>query len=206
MLSNVETGYHMQYRPTENSIQGKAVVILGDFSDISRATAGMLAEKGALVFIAAHSSADLTTTLAAAAQAGGKCDGLAIDLFRPEEIQRFFDQAERWLGHIDAVVNCLAADLEGCQNLWNQEAIRRMGSHGQIINVNLAGRKSSSPATRTLAAALRRQASELGIRVTLVEPGSEEVRLAGEDVASCVVDSLAQPYGMDVIFLQGQIQ
>jgi NADP-dependent 3-hydroxy acid dehydrogenase YdfG len=78
---------------------------------------------------------------------------------------------------------------------------------GHIINIGMAGSSGVSPA-------LRRQASELGIRMTLITPGEtvpgegvqQQEMIQAEDIARCVCDILNQSFGIDMIFLQGQYQ
>ncbi len=231
MLWNVETGIKMQYEPGAQGIRGKAVVIVGNTAGLSQATATLLAEQGAMIFFAAASPGELHQTLALVARAGGVARGMVVDLCQPEAVQRFFDQADQWAGPINAVVSYLTmsseqegTEPEACQNVVMQEAIRRIGtrSDGQIIYVGPSRNRSSTPgsgmvrsaAVRSTAAALRRQATEMGIRVTLIQPGSDshsepggaEAVLRAEDVAGCVLESLAQPFGVDVIFLPGQLE
>jgi 3-oxoacyl-[acyl-carrier protein] reductase len=244
MLWNVETGIKAQYEPGIMGIRGKTVVIVGNTAGLSQATAALLAQYGAPVFLAADSHTELSRMRNMIARVGGEADGMVVDLCRPEEVQRFFDQAGSWLGHIDAVVSFLTMESQpnasvfraenqrlACQNMVMQEAIHKISnkSAGQIIyvgparhamtdQVGRAGRATNAARTpdveRNTAAALRRQAMEMGIRVTLIqpragsmdEPGSADSVLRAEDVAGYVLESLSQPFGVDVIYLPGQLE
>lgn len=235
MLSNVETGYQSQSGFGAPGIRGKRVAVVGDAAGLSRAVAAVLAENGAPVFLAAHCSQELNQALAAVAQAGGEADGMVVDFCQPEEVQRFFDLAEYWLGGLDAVVNYVGMsacpepgiDAQACQNEAMRKAICRMSQlavgqwvPGQIINVgplsaiNPAPGRNSCGATQNTTVMLRRQAADLGIRVTLIQPDAnvgrdahaETLQLSAEDIARSIFDSLAQPFGVDVIFLKGQFQ
>ncbi len=215
MLDYVESGFKLQYGAEAIHIRGKAVVIVGDINKLGLKTAVLLAEYGAPVFFAARNKAELKIGRAAIAQVGGEGDGLVVDLDQPEEVRRFFEQAEYWLGRIDALVNFIGiegrAGGEACQNLCMQEALTHMkaGKHGQIINIGRPYAKhglympEKSYASSRLAT-LRRQAKQQHIRVTSVqpEPGCSPEALDANRVATCVLNSLAQTYSMDVIFLR----
>lgn len=230
MLSEMKSGNMKDHREKTYDIRGKAVLVLGGAAGAGLITISMLAEQGAPVFFAARDADELKRGQAVIAQACGEGEGLVADLSKPEEIYRLFDQAQYWLGRVDAVVSFLTMDGStgtgnhpaGDQNLWMQEAILRMssGSQGQIINVGSTRVKSQGQNTtrngfiHNQTAMLRRQATEAGLRVTLIEPGSssrtesllEAEVLEDEDIARCVLNSLSQPYGMDVIFLKGRYQ
>jgi NAD(P)-dependent dehydrogenase (short-subunit alcohol dehydrogenase family) len=221
MFSNIEKEYKIQHAASGQGVRGKKVVIIGDAAGTGRITAALLVERGAKVFVAVSSARELTAMFAAIAKTGGEWDGMVVDMNRPEEIKHFFDRAEKSLGRIDAVVNHLPAsvtselELSNTSSLCLQEAIQRLQASrltpsykgGHIINIGSAGSRGVSPA-------LRRQASDLGIRMTLVTPGEvgagemddRQNAVQAEDIARCVCDSLAQTFGIDVVFLQGQYQ
>lgn len=211
MLSNVENRYKMRYGPDARDMEGKTIILFGGSAGAARLTAEMLAAEGARLYIAAASDTDLVSALDAARQVGGEAAGQVVDMNNRTSIGRFFDTAEKQFGRIHALVNYFAlehgtaadfAAVEECQNACLQEAILHMQGekYCQVVNV---GQARAGQTGRSFAAALRRQAKELGIRVTLIEPG--EVSSDGyqaEAIASCVLDSLMQPYGVDMIFLQ----
>jgi hypothetical protein len=65
-----------------------------------------------------------------------------------------------------------------------------------------------------LTSALRRQAGELGIRMTTIESGAGAGRESGsgeaspqpEDIARCVYDSIIQPFPVDLVLVSGRAQ
>jgi NADP-dependent 3-hydroxy acid dehydrogenase YdfG len=230
MISNLLPTHKYPYQSEMQNIRGKAVVIIDDAGGIGCATAALLAEKGAKIFFAAQTPADLNAFLLKVGSVGGDVGGIVVDLSSPEGIQWFFEQAEARLGRIDVLVNHQAFSMNGApisrQNLYVQEAMARMpgSGSGHIINVGLPAPASPLnvidagfiPVTgpykpRAVSAALRRKASELGIRVTSIEPGAGRAEfsagsqsLADEDIARCVYESLIQPHGIDVIVMKGQ--
>jgi NAD(P)-dependent dehydrogenase (short-subunit alcohol dehydrogenase family) len=110
MLSNVEKGFQVANDQNGQNLRGKAVVIIGDADGVGLATAVMLAERGAPVFLAARSAVELKRALAAINQAGGEGDGMVVDVSRADDCRRFFMLAEGWLGRVDAVVNPTLVD------------------------------------------------------------------------------------------------
>lgn len=218
-LSYVEAGAETRFRHDTYRLYGKNIVILGDADGIGRAAAAMMVERAAKVFIAVSSPAELTAAFAEIAPAGGEWDGMVVDLQEPGEIGLFFDQAESRLSKIDVLVCLLEAELwfqtrEGLdtgQGLCIEEAVERMQNrrNAQIISIGAAG--SSIPAN------LRREARQKGIRITLIDPGpifhaDPELPLPGtarvhpalerQAMARCVLDSIGQSYGPDVIFMK----
>jgi hypothetical protein len=223
MLSNVETGARPHISLDKHALKGKKVVIVGDSDGIGRATAAMLVERGAKVFIAVSSPSELTAAFAEIAQTGGEWDGMVVDINLPGEIHRFFDQAEHRLGRIDALVSLQPVeggfarldDPGTMQANCLREAVERMRNQrgGQVISIGAAG--------QGIPASLRREASDAGIRMTLVDPGAlfqsePALKLPDparsyparerQELARCIMSSLAQSYVPDVIFFQGQRQ
>jgi hypothetical protein len=218
MFSNIEKEQKIHHRVSAPGIRGKKIVIIGDHAGTGRSVAAHLVDRGAKVFIAVPSARDLTAAFAVIAKTGGEWDGIVVDMSRPEEIRRFFDQAESRLGRIDVVINHLPAEMEpslaSSHSLCAIEAIQRLQASrisgykgGHIINIGPVGSGGISPA-------LRRQASELGIRMTLITPDGaargennlQQEMIQAEDIAHCVCDILSQSFGIDMILLQGQYQ
>lgn len=216
MLSNVETSYKTQFGPDARDIRGMTILVVGDARGIGRITSTLLAEHGAQVFFASQNTSSLKSALETIRQDGGQADGMVIDFNQADAIQRCFEEAERRCGPVLALVSALTGEcaqrlpdlpdtekhLEHLQNAFTQEALMRLQgvSRAQIINI---GQIKHDPAARSQAAGLRRQAGEVGIRVTMIEPGDTQPDCAG-DVARCVLGSLVQPFGVDAIFLYEQ--
>lgn len=200
MLSNVENRSLAQFGPGAEDIRGKTVVVIGDAGGFGLEAAMQLAAHGACVFLGAHNTAQLGAALAAIGQAGGQAKGMVVDPHHPESLRRLFALADR-SGPVRGVVSCLASDPDWseCQNACTQEAITHLQGRARAQIVQVGPIKYAEDMARGLASALRRQASELGIRTTLIEPG--EGSLDARDAARCVLDSLIQPFSMDVIFL-----
>ncbi len=217
MLSHVENCYQPSYSPWKPQIQSKVAVFVGDPNGVGHATAVILAAHGAPVFLAARTNTILKQAFADINRAGGECDGMVVDWSRAEEYRRFFMLAEAWLGGIDAIVTPCVENAPAGQNLCMQVAIQRMQGAGRvhIININVPGEDGlQNRSEQHAASALRRQARELGIRVTLIEPrassrsepGADQDSPVAQIIARCVLESLAQPYGADGNLLPGPVK
>jgi NAD(P)-dependent dehydrogenase (short-subunit alcohol dehydrogenase family) len=214
MISEIKTSAGLMQNLALQNIQGKVVVIAGGATGLGLATAQFLARRGARVFITAHTQEELSAALQDAPE--HELSGQVDNSSRPESIKKIFQVVEHTLGSVDILISHAAGmmdqqliDAESYRNLWMQEAIECMQKRGKghIIHINpLSGQIrnwAASSRNHNMAAALRRQARELGIRVTSIEPASQD--LAFEEVAQCVYESLVQPFRMDVIFLQAQV-
>lgn len=86
-------------------ISGKIVAITGASSGIGRATAKLLAEKGAHVVLAARREAELRSVRAEIEGAGGKAFHCVVDVRRREDMQRLVDSACEHFGGLDVLVS-----------------------------------------------------------------------------------------------------
>jgi NADP-dependent 3-hydroxy acid dehydrogenase YdfG len=145
-----------------SELRGKAVVITGGTTGIGRATAKLLAQRGASVLIFGRHERELSDAMteiqkaaAGGANGGGKISGLTADVSRPGDCKRVFEQADRDLGGVDILVNNAAVAgsgvLDGNSEDWRysietnilgyivctREAIDRMRKRGagHIVNV-----------------------------------------------------------------------
>jgi NAD(P)-dependent dehydrogenase (short-subunit alcohol dehydrogenase family) len=234
----------------EVSLEGKRVIVTGGSTGVGRAVALMFAALGCRVFICGRDRQHLADAIAAGRGQRGEIGGIPVDLGSREGVETFFQGADDWLGGVDiAILNAglgahgeLASMSRGeYRNVievnlvshvaCSHELIPRMkGSGGQIV---LIGSMSAAVAEemaavyvatkaglRGFARSLRKEANPMGIRVSLIEPGSigtdmvdedaarqremqEELRmLKAEDVARTILFVARQPPRCDVIELQ----
>ena len=208
MLSDVDARIQRTHRQKIQKLRGKTVVILSDARQMGRSTAALLTSEGAQVVLAARSEVELSGALAAAAREGFEIEGQVVEGAISSDVKRFFEKAQARFGRIDAVVSFIALengpdeDQEMRQLLFTQEAIPylKTGECGQMIHVGQGQYKSRAASwdalsERSMVAAMRRQARELGIRVTLIEPGMEaDGMLNADDVARSISGSLEQNF------------
>jgi 3-oxoacyl-[acyl-carrier protein] reductase len=186
------------------SLSGRRVLVTGGTTGIGRAIAILLASEGAKVFVCGRNPDHLEDALASIREVG-EGDGLAIDLTRQDEIDRFVEEGARYLGGIDvAVLNAgLAADALGetevdeiryvtdtnltAMMTTARRATERMEAGGDIVfigsmsAVSRGGSSTVYTATKTgveaFAEALRKELAEKDIKVGNIEPG-----LTGSDM------------------------
>lgn len=229
-------------------MRGKRVLITGGTKGVGRATAKLLAEEGCLVFICGRDPVHLQEAIADSTE--GRIGGIPADVGSGRGIEELFLAADEWLGGLDfAVLNAgkgahgpLAEmthegyrDVVGVNLLsymgCAMESMRRMaGAGGHIImtgsmsahvfDENAAVYTATKAGVRGFATSLRKEANPLGVRVSLLEPGTigsemvdetpaqkeEMIRdmrmLRTEDVARAIHYVLCQPPVCDVISMQ----
>jgi len=180
----------------------------------------------------------------------GKVFGLVADTTKPEDIAKIFAEADAKLGGVDILVNNAAeaakSILDTEYDEWqyvvqanilgymgcSRHAIDRMKvkKSGHIVNIGSLSAKlrssgddvyvATKSAIEGFSESLRKQVNEMGIKVSLVEPGKvgadfpnskpeeqpaqedEGKMLLSEDLAAAVHFCLVQPERSDVILMQ----
>jgi len=138
-------------------LDGKVAVITGAARGIGRADALLFAREGAAVFVSDIDEAPLAEVVKEIKAAGGKADGCAGDVRKPEDCQKVMDQAAQKFGQIDILVNnagltrdalinrmteaqwdtCVDISLKGTFNCIRAASkyLMKQGHNGRIINV-----------------------------------------------------------------------
>ena len=183
-------------------VVGKGIIVTGGTTGIGRATARLLASRGAKVLIFGRHEEELNDAMNDLRHAGSDVHGMIADASKLEDIKRIFEAADAKLGRVDVLVNnaALAAGsvAEGAYEDWEyvvrtnllgymacaHEAITRMKKQGSghIVNIGSMSanvREEGSSvyvATKSgiqgFSEALRKEVNRNGIKVTLIEPGS----------------------------------
>lgn len=193
-MTDIATAAHTPVR----TLKGRRALITGGTTGIGRATAILLAQAGARVFVCGRDPRHLADALEAI-RAVGEGDGVSLDLAEPESIRRFFDQGETALGGpADIVMLNAAVAAEGVTEM-DEAAIRyaiavdftayllgakiaaeRMGEGDIVLTGSMSAHILGPHSTvyagikagiAGFAEALRKEVGEKGIRVALVEPG-----------------------------------
>lgn len=180
------------------NLQGRKAVITGGTTGIGRAIAVLLASYGARVFVCGRNPDHLQDALERIGEVG-EGNGIALDLTEEDSADRFFNEAESWLGGIDiAVINAaIPAEALGETGeedtryqietdftsylITTQEAVKRMKAGSDIIiigSMSAVSRKAGSSiyvaakaGVQGFAESLREELGESDIKVGLIEPG-----------------------------------
>ena len=151
-------------------IEGKVVVITGGSSGLGEATARYLAEKGAIVAIAARRRDRLDRIVADVASAGGRAKGYQVDVAQRAQLDALVTNVMKDFGRIDVLVN--NAGVMPIAPLSQ----RRVDEWDRMIDVNVKGLlcpflKCNTRATLSISARLR--ASRFSVReVPFIRPRS----------------------------------
>lgn len=230
-------------------LAGKNIIISGGTTGIGRATAVLLGSYGARLLIFGRHEPELREAMAEVEQAGGEVHGVVADQAKGEDIQRVFKEADEKLGRLDVMINnaavaaarlidtpedewryVLETNILGYMACCREAAIRMKNSgSGHIVNIGSMSadlREEQSVYVTTKAAiqafseSFRKEVNELGVKVTLIEPGltaTDLVKLSAEeknrkekkqeimkpeDIAVAVHYCLTQPKRTDVVTLQ----
>ncbi|QJD96601.1 SDR family oxidoreductase [Mucilaginibacter robiniae] len=116
-----------------NRIEGKVIAITGASSGIGRATAELLAVRGAKVVLAARRGGALETIVNAIREKGGKAIYMQVDVTRRDEVQALLNLAVDTYGKVDVMIN-----NAGIAQLYRMEELDIEGWE-QMIDVNLKG-------------------------------------------------------------------
>jgi NAD(P)-dependent dehydrogenase (short-subunit alcohol dehydrogenase family) len=87
-------------------MKNKVVVITGASSGIGRATALLLAQKGASLALAARSYPQLTEVADEVKRLGGQAIAVPTDVTQPDQVADLMSEVISTYGRIDALVNC----------------------------------------------------------------------------------------------------
>ena len=97
----------------ELELKGKVAVITGATDGIGRAAALMLAHEGAKVAICSRRAEAVAKTLEEIQRAGGDAFGMAADMSKAADIERFIGAATRHFGRLDILVNNAGTSKRG---------------------------------------------------------------------------------------------
>ncbi|WP_420138434.1 SDR family oxidoreductase [Sphingomonas sp.] len=191
------------------TLEGRKAIITGGTTGIGRAIAILLASYGVDVFICGRTPEHLEDALQRINQVG-RGDGIAIDLGDPDNVRRFFDAANAYLGGLDIAVINAAFAAEGLSDtsedklryaiatdftaylLSAHAAADILGDHGDIVFIGSMSAHVLGPSSTIYAGikygiqgfseALRKELGPKGIRVSNVEPGKTGSDMQSPDI------------------------
>lgn len=207
MTNHQEGKAPRNYHP--ENIEGKAAIVTGGTTGIGRATARLLAERGARVLIFGRDENDLQEALSELQQCG-QIHGVKADQSRLEDVQRIFTEADAQLGGVDILINNAAISAGGVLEseqeeirygleanvlgymACTKEAISRMKAKGAghivcIGSLSADQREeendvyvATKAAIQAFSESLRKGVNPLGIKVSLIEPGRVSTDMPNE--------------------------
>lgn len=118
--------------PTQR-LAGKVILISGGGSGVGRATAELLARKGAAIAVLGRRAALLEAVVNGVVAAGGQALAAPADVSDEQAVAAAVEQTCAWGGGLDAVVHCAALGLVGGVEHFSYADWRRMAE------VNLGG-------------------------------------------------------------------
>lgn len=179
-------------------LKGRRAVVTGGTTGIGRAIAVLLASEGAKVFVCGRTPAHLDDALQRIREVG-EGDGINVDLSNRDDVKKFFEAADGYLGGLDiAVINAavpaeslvetgkgetayeIAVDFTSYLTT-TQAAVERMKAGSDVILIGSMSAVSKGPGSSIYVAAksgiegfapsLRKELGERDIKVGLIEPG-----------------------------------
>ena len=179
-------------------LKGRRAIVTGGTTGIGRAIAVLLASHGAKIFVCGRTPEHLGDALERINEVG-EGDGMNVDLARAEDVERFFEAADAYLGAIDiAIINAAVPAAKTADTaeedtryqletnlvayvVCAQQAAGRMKPGSDIVligSMSAVSRKGGSSiyvaakaGVEGFAVALRQELAEKDIKVGLIEPG-----------------------------------
>jgi NADP-dependent 3-hydroxy acid dehydrogenase YdfG len=180
------------------SLKGRKAVITGGTTGIGRAIGVLLASEGVEIFTCGRDEQHLKDGLERINEVG-KGDGISVDLAEREGVERFFAEAENKLGSYDIAIVNAAIAIDALMDTPEEDAwyalstdyvayvmsaykaVKHMKDKGDLIMVGSMSAHSLDGGSAIYSGikkgiqgfteALRKEVSNQGIKVGLVEPG-----------------------------------
>jgi len=94
-------------------LKGKVVIITGSTEGIGRAAALKFAREGASVALCSRSQEKVDAAVAEIKKAGGTVFGMAADISKADDIEKFINAAVKQFGRVDVLVNNAGSSQRG---------------------------------------------------------------------------------------------
>lgn len=216
-----------------HTLHGKTAIVTGASSGIGRATAELLGQKGAHVYLVGRTQTALDEVRNLIVKAGGTASVACVNINETGRIaslvQRALDEttrldimvnnagleypgsiidgeADQWREMVDT--NILAL-LSGCQA--GVKAMRTCGAQGHIVNVSSVSAQrpnsgvygATKHAVNVISSSLRDELENDDIRITNVMPGATSTNFA-RNFPPAFAEQFINAAGLDIPFTPGQ--
>jgi 3-oxoacyl-[acyl-carrier protein] reductase len=180
------------------SLAGRKAIVTGGTTGIGRAIAVLLASEGAKVFVCGRTPEHLGDALERIREIG-EGDGINVDLARREDVARFFEAADAYLGGLDIAVINAAVPAEALADTPDDDldyqiavdftsyltttkaALDRMQAGSDVVLIGSMSAVSQAAGSSIYVAAktgiqgfahsLRQEMGDKDIKIGLIEPG-----------------------------------
>jgi NADP-dependent 3-hydroxy acid dehydrogenase YdfG len=214
-------------------LKEKTAIVTGASSGIGRATAQLLASKGAHVYLVGRTQSALDELHSGIVDAGGSASVAVMDINNTQSVIDLVNTAVAETGRLDIMVNNAGLEhpgsiIDGDVSHWRDmvetnivallagsqaaiKAMRKCGNQGHVVNVSSVSAQrpnsgvygATKHAVNVISSSLRDELEEDDIRVTNVMPGATSTNFARNFPVE-FVERIIGLSGMDIEFAPGQ--
>ena len=216
-----------------HTLHGKTAIVTGASSGIGRATAELLGQKGAHVYLVGRTQTALDEVRDLIGKAGGTASVACVNINESGRIASFVQRALDETKRLDIMVNNAGLEypgsiIDGEADQWREmvdtnilallsgcqagvKAMRTCGAQGHIVNVSSVSAQrpnsgvygATKHAVNVISSSLRDELENDDIRITNVMPGATSTNFA-RNFPPAFAEQFIGAAGLDIPFTPGQ--
>jgi NADP-dependent 3-hydroxy acid dehydrogenase YdfG len=216
-----------------HTLHGKTAIVTGASSGIGRATAELLGQKGAHVYLVGRTQTALDEVRDLILKAGGTASVACVNINESGRIASFVQRALDETKRLDIMVNNAGLEypgsiIDGEADQWREmvdtnilallsgcqagvKAMRTCGAQGHIVNVSSVSAQrpnsgvygATKHAVNVISSSLRDELENDDIRITNVMPGATSTNFA-RNFPPAFAEQFISAAGLDIPFTPGQ--
>ena len=216
-----------------HTLHGKTAIVTGASSGIGRATAELLGQKGAHVYLVGRTQTALDEVRDLIVKAGGSASVACVNINESGRIASFVHRALDETNRLDIMVNNAGLEypgsiIDGEADQWREmvdtnilallsgcqagvKAMRTCGVQGHIVNVSSVSAQrpnsgvygATKHAVNVISSSLRDELENDDIRITNVMPGATSTNFA-RNFPPAFAEHFISAAGLDIPFTPGQ--